>query len=505
MIINQVFKTHKNLFFMCFMLLIFTSVNAQDVVGGYIPHYRIPSNPSSSFTTQIKEKMKRLTHIYYFSVSSNKDGDLGTVVKANPKVGINQYTDANFSFTPIVNSSYVDNELQFLKNIKSTYGLQTKIILVLGGETSSRNLHYALKYSNSRNNLAEQLVDYCYQEDLDGIDIDWESYNLPNPNYDPNDSNSKEGIYTKIDPNKYVHFVNAIKGEIDSRVQNGDRRISISLTLTPERTDIASPLSPAFSKIDYLQIMSYGSSRTGSGTQVPISKLETYRQNWANKGLSGSKLVIGLPCYAVRSGRSSGYKYNDIVNNTGSNFTWPYSGSLDKVYISSENAIFYLNGIGTMGDKADWVNTKSLKGVMFWEIGQDVDATDSNSLLKAVTESKLKVRNGEFDLSSNTKSTKGMFVIAADSETIIQNNNKGLSVYPNPFNDVLNISFNNSNSKTIKIIMYDIKGSVVWQNTKTIEMGNHVLKINTELFNKGFYVLKYIDGDNVITRNVLKN
>lgn len=74
----------------------------------------------------------------------------------------------------------------------------------------------------------------------------------------------------------------------------------------------------------------------------------------------------------------------------------------------------------------------------------------------------------------------------------------GINVYPNPFNDKLNIIFNNSISN--KVTLYGLDGKVIW----TQEVLNSHLIINSELLSPGLYVLKVIGGKNTEIKKVVR-
>jgi Metallo-peptidase family M12B Reprolysin-like/Secretion system C-terminal sorting domain len=84
----------------------------------------------------------------------------------------------------------------------------------------------------------------------------------------------------------------------------------------------------------------------------------------------------------------------------------------------------------------------------------------------------------------------------------ISNENTNISVYPNPSNGQLAISFD-SNTNTADLNLYDLSSNVVFsKNYKTIK-GNNTIKEDISNLKSGNYILLLNDGEKVSTQNVV--
>ena len=76
-------------------------------------------------------------------------------------------------------------------------------------------------------------------------------------------------------------------------------------------------------------------------------------------------------------------------------------------------------------------------------------------------------------------------------------NNLGLRVFPNPANEVINISLNKEVSATLTLL--DVSGKVI----KTQELNGISTSINTASLNSGVYFVTINDGTSVSTQKVV--
>ncbi|MFH4966442.1 glycosyl hydrolase family 18 protein [Gaetbulibacter sp. M235] len=478
----QAFLTKKQkLFLFIFFIVTLTNISAQKVVGGYLPTYSI----NNLTNAQLRDKMAHLSHLYFFSVTSSYNGQIGTAKTVN----------GSATFTYIQNDADFFTKLDRVKNVKAWNNLNTKVILVVGGELSSYYLHSMIKNTTNEATYAANLVQFCHANGFDGIDVDWEDYT------------TSSGTQLKYTGAEYTNLLQKIKSEITAQASsNGGKVLSLSATLVPERYDRAG-ISGIFQYIDYLQIMSYGGgSRIGNDTQVPISKLDQYYTGWiTNLSLPANKYVIGLPVYAKTL--SSEFNptlstaYKDLIT---SNPTI-VSSKPDRAVVSSftsggtpySNVPFYFNCVNTIKTKGQYVLDNNLKGVMFWEITQDFDYTNSNSLIRAMNE-KIPVYGG-----SSSKTTGGKGTLSTDG--IDEEIQTGLKIHPNPFNNLVKVGYYVYNPTLTKIHVFDVNGRLVWENNKQLVLGNNNMEIDTRFFNTGFYIIKIIDGDKTLTRKLIKN
>ncbi len=80
-------------------------------------------------------------------------------------------------------------------------------------------------------------------------------------------------------------------------------------------------------------------------------------------------------------------------------------------------------------------------------------------------------------------------------QTVVYNKNSVISVYPNPVRTVLNINVSTLVSDRADILLYDIKGSKIYENSFTIDKGENSIDIDLSKLNHNIFILK-IDFEN---------
>jgi len=274
------------------------------LVIGYLPEYR-PLNPAWG---------NCLTDLIYFSIQPLPDGGLDT-------------------------SALSAATLQTLREMRGTYG--TRIHVSIGGWERSNNFAPMATRPEIRKRFVENLTSFCLENDLDGVDFDWE---FP--------ENERE-----------VQAYAALLAEV--KAASLPYGLIVSVALAPsEQIDLR-----PYAAVDRIHIMSYdrGSKH---------ATREQARQDAAafvSAGVPQEKLILGMPFY----GRTltvpyKSYTYAEIVK------LYHPLPTLD------EAGDIYFNGIETVQHKTCLAKTMGLGGVMVWELGQD--SSDEASLLRAIYE-----------------------------------------------------------------------------------------------------------------------
>ena len=79
------------------------------------------------------------------------------------------------------------------------------------------------------------------------------------------------------------------------------------------------------------------------------------------------------------------------------------------------------------------------------------------------------------------------------------------ALYPNPFNNELNISVNLSSDSNVSISLFDIRGREIKRIIKEKELsGAHTYRITTESVPDGIYLLKIISNSKIQTQKIIK-
>ncbi len=380
------------------------------IVGGYLPYYKI-----SKVTPAIFDY---LTHIYYFSLGPNASGELGRV-------------DNGGVFTPLTNIPTVKTDIDTLLVWRGQKPV--KIYLVVGGWVQSDYFDEATADADSRANLVANIKDFCTDHGIDGVDLDWEPYN------------------GNIDDTNYGLLTSELRTTFNGTT------LEISSAINPAHTSLADEYADA----DFIQLMSYG-KYFSENTQVSMATLKNWVNGWINKGFSKSKLVIGLPAFGKTSSDYTALLYRDILD-------W-YDIPQDSDMVMHNSKTYYFNNINTIIAKTRYMLEDNLKGIMFWELGQDITVNDPRSLL----------RNAYETIYEQTPVTTG------------SNLNIGANpaLYPNPVQDMVNLEFNMNKTSDITFTIYNLYGKEVGHYRKYFNKGINTLPIKTQHYPAGVYLLK---------------
>jgi hypothetical protein len=193
-----------------------------------------------------------------------------------------------------------------------------------------------------------------------------------------------------------------------------------------------------------------------------MTTLKNWVNGWINKGFSKSKLVIGLPAFGKTSSDYTALLYRDILD-------W-YNLPQDSDMVMHNSKTYYFNNINTIIDKTLYMLDDNLKGIMFWELGQDITVNDPRSLL----------RNAYETIYERTPVTTGREL----------NTSTDPALYPNPVQNIVNLEFNMKEPSDITFTIYNIYGKKVEHYRKYFNKGINTLPIITQHYPSGVYLLR---------------
>lgn len=315
-------------------------------VIGYIASFNNMKN------TVDNTDLSKLTHINISFANPDANGDL---MKDGALTCMKNGADQ--AITP--------DELQYVIDAAQDAGVKV-LISVAGGviPPCSGNWAALLNTTEKRTALVDKLIDFMENFNLDGIDVDIEGV-----------------LLTNIDNSgHYTPFIEALSTELKSR----------NKLLTCATASYVGGMIPVSSieYFDFVNIMAYdaigpswGSAGAEHSTYTMASQHVTL---WQNRGLSASKLVLGVPFYGYGFKPSAGgvqydsdYNFSRIVTEFGLEAT---TKDLIGTACNGCNYITY-NGIPTIRAKTQLALAEG-SGVMIWELSQD--ATGDNSLLAVI-------------------------------------------------------------------------------------------------------------------------
>ncbi|WP_237717760.1 T9SS type A sorting domain-containing protein [Pontibacter sp. BAB1700] len=166
----------------------------------------------------------------------------------------------------------------------------------------------------------------------------------------------------------------------------------------------------------------------------------------------------------------------------GVNLTWVTASELDnkgfEVQVSANAIDFTVIGfveskLGTTSSKQyyNYIDTKAVSGTRYYRLKQvDFDGTSSYSPIKAVA---------------------------------LDGYSANVSAYPNPFDDVVVVTLNGSEARTVQVVLLDAMGKVLQQRMEETA-GNSISVDMASVKTKGMYILHVLDNDMKHTFKLMK-
>ncbi len=212
----------------------------------------------------------------------------------------------------------------------------------------------AVSQGSARTNFVNNLYNVIVQYDLDGIDLDWE---YP--------SAGSQGLY--------VNLLAALKAKMNTHPTK-NLELSTAVPASAYRGQHFS--SSAFQYLDDIHIMAYDASpRINHSTYAFAASAINY---WQGRGVSSSRLQLGLPFYGWNSsGGSMAYKEIVAADPSAPNKVYPNNNTCDQ-----SNGYGY-NAKKLIEDKVQLALDENIGGIMIWAIDQD-HSNPSNSLLNVI-------------------------------------------------------------------------------------------------------------------------
>jgi len=270
-----------------------------------------------------------------------------------PTLDFGKVTHVNLSFAnPNANGNLVYSQ-KISDVVVPAHKKNTKVFISIGGGsvTSTVLAYYTnrLKPEN-RDAFVKNLITFVIDNNLDGIDVDFENDALLVPYY-----------------NEFVV-------QLSTELHKVGKEISAAVARWSGDRINKSTLD----SFDWISLMCYDVTAPWRpetpGPHAPMSKVTSDFAYWnSTRQVDGKKITIGVPFYGyefVNPTTVNELTFNEIVT------LYPGSEYTDVV-----NGNLYYNGIPTITQKTEFA-FQNAGGIMFWQWGQD--ATGSKSLLTAI-------------------------------------------------------------------------------------------------------------------------
>lgn len=281
---------------------------------------------------------------------------------------------------------------------------QLKLMISVGGWTWSKNFSDAALTTDSREKFAASAVRMMTENNLDGVDIDWE---YPGQVGDNNK-------FRPEDKQNFTLLLKALREHVD-RQSDADRRTAddrylLTIATGADRAYVEhTELAAVAEQLDFLNIMTYdfhhglhhqaGHHSNLAQSHVPgATKISAQAavQGHLDAGVPAAKIVLGIPFYGRRwkgvpsvnhglyqTGETTGQivAYKEILA-TRESFTehWDEDAQAPFLHDAENAVIISYDTPRSIAGKTDYVRRLGLGGVMFWEYSYD----NTSALLNAI-------------------------------------------------------------------------------------------------------------------------
>ncbi|MEO5979823.1 MAG: glycosyl hydrolase family 18 protein [Chryseolinea sp.] len=339
-------------------------------------------------------------------------------------------------------------------------GTQRFLSLAGGGGAASYTSMTASSISIA--SFVTNCISFCKSNNFQGIDVDW------------------EGIVTAADSAKYGRLMRALSAGLHSN----DLQLVATIGYGSYGGDFYNV--GALNQADWIQVMVY--DQTGTWSESPFGNHASFQHvlnaigYWTGRGYSDvSKMVIGLPFY--------GYKFNSYSGGLATAMT--YSEIVGKYPAMAcdqdQVGLIVFNGPETIRKKVQYVKQKGLKGVMIWEMSQDLVSTDNKSLMKAIS-------------LANCDQEAACFQTVTDVET--ETRLEDIVEITNPVDKFMKISFHEYGGKATALELIDTMGRSLFKRDLS---NSEPLEIDLSQQAAGLFYLKVSFADDKrVVKKILK-
>ncbi|SFC31876.1 chitinase [Zunongwangia mangrovi] len=323
-------------------------------------------------------------------------GDL--MEKAEKSIQAEKLTHINYAFANIeegkINIADEDDPKRFkkLKNLKAK-NPSLNLLISVGGWANAPKFPKIASSDISRTQFSNSALQFLKKYDLDGIDLVLE---YP--------KNNESQYFSPENKKNFTSLLAEIRQKLDSFSAKNNKEYVLSIATSANKAYLENIEIDSISKsVDFINIMCYNyhddwSTSTAHHTNLLTSAASTINQNlstaqvvknYIEAGADPKKLVIGVPFYG-RGWKKVAPKNNGLYQSTsGQSFSLNYTAlkdslrtgkyhrywdetaqapflwnAKDKIFITYDDPI-------SLKKKAEFIKTKNLAGVMFWQYHAD--------------------------------------------------------------------------------------------------------------------------------------
>lgn len=308
-------------------------------------------------------------------------------------IDVSKLTHINYAFGLVRDGSVVGNHLKKINQLNQLKekNPNLKTLISIGGWGADGFSDAALT-EEGRNKFADTAIDFILKNNFDGIDIDWE-YPC---------SSLAEIASRPEDKQNFTLMLKVIREKLDIIGEKNNRYYMLTIAagageIFSENTELLEIIK----YLDFINIMTYDlvngfDTRTGHHTGLYVSPMDPDRLSGAgavdiliDAGIPAEKLVFGAAFYGrgwpdvdnVNNGfgqlsRSPGGQYysysiltESYINKNG--YTRFWDDDAKAPYLYNGNTFITYEDVNSIQYKTEYIKSKGLGGVMFWEYSLD--------------------------------------------------------------------------------------------------------------------------------------
>lgn len=327
---------------------------------------------------------------------------------ATDEVAAASLTRINYAFANIENGKIVEGFAHDGENFKVLNSLKKinpnlEILVSVGGWTWSSPFSDVTLTAESRKVFIDSVVQFLRDNQLDGLDIDWE---YPN-------SVGNGNIHRPEDKQNYTKLLKELRHRFDQEEKAMGRHWIISVAVGASADFVANTEMRKVQRyVDSVNLMSYdyyeSDSDATTGHHAPLYtnpddpkhiSADASVRLFEGAGVPAHKLVLGVPFYGrawadvnetnhglFQPGKKSDVwaNYNNIAGtllNNGYVRYWDAGASAPYLYNSKARSFISYEDPESVRLKCQYVLAHRLEGVMFWDYSGD---TADHALLNAI-------------------------------------------------------------------------------------------------------------------------
>ncbi len=308
----------------------YTAKSYNKIVAGFYPSWKTSLLPIADI------KWNNLTHVIYSFAIPENNGDLN----------VDDLSNAS-NFVSVAHSNGV------------------KAFFSIGGGTGSEGFIALSANKTLRKKFVEQVEEYAYVNNFDGIDVDWEGW-------------TSLGTFDAKETQGLLELLKDLKNALTKH------NIKISMDVFPTAWGGKHYTAEMFDYVDWINIMAYdfeGGWSLTPGHHASLSNTNQALDYWLNaRGLPKNKTVLGVAFYGKDFTEPANINGNTVINRAYRDILT----SNPNAHLSDQIGNIYYTGVQTMKDKASIIaNDGDYLGAMIWEIAHDTP-DETKSLLSAL-------------------------------------------------------------------------------------------------------------------------